>query len=183
MSSLPTLLSLARPGTLIAVPQVPLTSLTTNALTEPRLCENWPLALQLPGVAQDTDPVSAPPPEPGCLVPGTWMAVPQVPLVSVTTNAWSWKDRSVYAPPALQKPAELQDIVKVLENLPWFSAPRPGTGMALPHVPPVSLATHACSLPVGSTDSPPAAQLPAEAHDIEPTSASPCGARPAVPGT
>src|SRR5215469_6717296 len=110
--------------------------------------------------------------------PGTLIAVPQVPLTSVTTNAWSWKDRSVYAPPALQKPAELQDIVKVLENLPWFSAPRPGTGMALPHVPPVSLATHACSLPVGSTDSPPAAQLPAEAHDIEPTSASPCGARP-----
>jgi hypothetical protein len=82
------------PGTLIAVSQVPLTSLTTNTPSGPRLCANGPPALQLPGELQDTDSVSVPPPVPSGAVPGIWMAVPQWPSVSLTTNAWSWKDRS-----------------------------------------------------------------------------------------
>jgi hypothetical protein len=40
--------------------------------------------------------------------PGTSIAVPQVPLTSLTTNAWVAPER-LYVPPALQLPAAAHD--------------------------------------------------------------------------
>jgi len=62
--------------------------LTTNAwnLAEPA----WycPSAEQLLAVAQDTEPTPAFPPALSAAEPGTSIALPQRPLVSVTTNPW-----------------------------------------------------------------------------------------------
>jgi hypothetical protein len=72
------------PGTLMAVCQVPLTWLTTNAWDPP--------ALQLPAEAHDTEVMAA---VPRAAVPGTSMAVCQVPLTWLTTNAWMLWELSV----------------------------------------------------------------------------------------
>jgi hypothetical protein len=49
---------------------------------------NTPPAVQLPAEAHDTDGIEAYPPALRVPEPGTSVALPQVPLVSSTTNAW-----------------------------------------------------------------------------------------------
>ena len=89
------------PGTTCAVPQVPCVSSTTNG--RQRLLEflAFPPALQFPADAHDTEMISNPP---RAVLPGTCCAVPQVPFVSLTTNA-----PAPSAPPALQLPADAHD--------------------------------------------------------------------------
>src|SRR5262252_8350097 len=98
----------------MAVPQVPLTWLTTNTWIWLELSMKPPTALQLPADAHDTEPV--PDPE---AVPGTAMAVPQVPLTWLTTNAAVLRELSRYCPPALQLPAEAHDT-EVMKAVPWL---------------------------------------------------------------
>ena len=54
-----------------------------------------PVALQLPADAHDIESTSASPPTLSAPVPGTSCAVPQVPLVSLTTNACAAKEPSL----------------------------------------------------------------------------------------
>ena len=70
-----------------------------------------PPALQLPAEAHDTDwTVREFPPGLRAAVPGTSMAVCQVPFTSLTTKRHAASDElSVYDPPALQLPAEAHD--------------------------------------------------------------------------
>src|SRR5690242_2725972 len=66
---------------------------------------------------------------------------------------------------------------------PWLRAAVPGSSLAVPQVPFRSPATNACSRPEPSAYPPPAAQLPADAHDTELATAPPPALRAAVPGT
>ena len=61
--------------------------LTTSAWELPVLSVYQPPAPQLPAGAHDTEAISAFPPWLRAAVPGTSSAVPQAPLVSLTTNA------------------------------------------------------------------------------------------------
>src|SRR5690349_8375541 len=73
-------------------------SVTTNAWKDPGLSPYSPPALQLPADAHDTEARSAPPPLLSAAVPGTLMAVPQVPLAWLTTNAWRELGPAEYSP-------------------------------------------------------------------------------------
>jgi hypothetical protein len=75
-------LSAAMPGTMATGPHMPFTSLTTNACCEPTV--KLPPALQLPADAHDSDQIIAP--VPSAAMPGTRVAVPQLPFTSLTTN-------------------------------------------------------------------------------------------------
>src|SRR5215467_8755351 len=66
---------------------------------------------------------------------------------------------------------------------PVFTAAVPGTSIALRHRPPASVTTNAGKWWCNALYCPPAAQLPAAAHDTERTSATPPVFRAAVPGT
>src|SRR6266702_92590 len=79
----PSLFRASRPGTLIAWPQAPLLSLTTNPWNS--LCSYHPPAAQLPGEAHDTDLTSVCWPACGARRPGTLIAWPQAPFLSLTT--------------------------------------------------------------------------------------------------
>lgn len=68
---------------------VPLTWLTVNASVAGVPFVYSPPALQLPADAHDTELTSAYLPALRLAVPGTSFAAPQVPLVSVSTNAWT----------------------------------------------------------------------------------------------
>src|SRR5215471_13578569 len=122
------------------------------------------------------------PPELRAAVPGISLAVCQVPFTSPATNACLFPELSVYHPPAAQLPAEAHDTEYTCAAAPWLRAAVPGTSMAACQVPFTSLATNAWKCPELSMYHPPAAQLPAEAHDTEPTCAPPWP-RAAVPGT
>ncbi len=63
------------------------------------------------------------------------------------------------------------------------TVPKPGTAIAVPHLPFTSLTTNACRARVPFVAYPPAAQLPAEAHDTEWTSAYPPRFSDPKPGT
>src|SRR5215469_3958182 len=74
ISATPPLLRAARPGTCLALPQVPCTSLTTNAvsiLEGPVPFWYHPPALQLPAEAHDTESISPIPPCSRAARPGT----------------------------------------------------------------------------------------------------------------
>src|SRR6266480_2179475 len=119
-------------------------------------------------------------------LPGISSALPQVPLVSLTTNAWVAGVAVVYEPPALQLPADGQDTELTVAYPPPLSVAVPGTSFACPQVPPVSLATKAWNVAMPSTvlDAywPPAAQFPGAPHDIELTLADPPALRAPEPG-
>src|SRR5271170_4704685 len=82
----------AVPGTEIALPQVPFFSLTTSGPKAASVLAlpEYPAAAQLPAEAHETDAKVV---VPKAADPGTWIAVPQEPWFSLTTNAWG-------APPA-----------------------------------------------------------------------------------
>src|SRR4051812_47320363 len=107
---------------------------------------------------------SASPPTFRAAVPGTSTALPQVPFTWFTTNACC-PELSLYQPPALQFPAEAQDIDST-PAFPLFKAAVPGTSTALPQVPFTWFTTNACC-PKPFLYQPPALQLPAEAHDTD----------------
>src|SRR5215472_9060345 len=79
--------------------------------------------------------------------------------------------------------ADAHETDRTAANPRLFSAPRPGTSIALPHTPCRSLTTNAWSLPKPSPYSPPAAQLPADGHDTENVPAAPPLFRAPRPGT
>jgi hypothetical protein len=76
-----------------------------------------------------------------------------------------------------------QDTCSTSASPASVKAKEPGTSIACPHVPLVSLSTNACTSPPLSAKSPPATQFPADAHDTEVTSAPLPAFRAAVPGT
>ena len=86
----PPVLRVAVPGTSMALPQMPFVSLATKAWEWPEPSMYVPPAAQLPAVAHETDCTFAVPPVLRIAVPGTLIALPQVPLVWSMTNAWSW---------------------------------------------------------------------------------------------
>src|SRR5580700_8099197 len=77
----------ALPGTSSAVPQVPPVSSTTNDWVLKLESVYKPPALQLPVPVHEIELIWASPAVLSGPVPGTSAAVPQVPLVSLTTNA------------------------------------------------------------------------------------------------
>ena len=93
------------PGTSSALPHVPAASSTTNAWW-PELSLYVPAAAQLPADAHESEVTEASPPTLSEAVPGTFLALPQVPAVSSTTNAWVRPELSSYDPPAAQLPAD-----------------------------------------------------------------------------
>src|SRR5215472_30784 len=111
------------------------------------LCAYSPPAPQLPADAHDTEAIPAFPPWLRAAVPGTSMALPQVPLTWLTTNAWMRAEVCAYSPPAPQLPADAHDTVVISANPPWLRAAVPGTSMALPQVPLTWLTTNACARP------------------------------------
>src|SRR6516225_3769302 len=121
----------------MAVCQVPLVLVTTNTWKWPALSLYWPSALQFPAERHDTEVTAAPltpapPPWLRAPLPGTSLAVAQVPPVWVTANA-SWRKLAppaVYHPPALQLPADAHDTEVTLAFPPALSAAVPGTSLA-----------------------------------------------------
>ncbi len=91
----PPLLRIAVPGTSMALRQVPFTWLTTNAWPLQELSTYCPPALQLPADAHDTEMTDASPCTLRAAVPGTSMAVRQVPFTWLSTNTWVCPEPSV----------------------------------------------------------------------------------------
>src|SRR5262245_60262389 len=108
--------------------------LARNAWVWPELPAELPAAAQLPAAPQDTEQSSELKVFSGA-VPRICCAVPQVPLVSVATNAASWPMLWPYVPPARQFPAATHDTASTSAVPPWLSAAIPGTTCALPQVP------------------------------------------------
>src|SRR5215471_6099370 len=121
----------------MAVPQMPFTWLTTNTWEPPELSVQNPPALQLPARAHDTELIWAYPPWLRATLPGTSMAVPQVPFTLLTTNACGMPELSSSTPPALHLPGEAHDTERVVVKGKFgLSLAVPGTCSAVPHVPP-----------------------------------------------
>src|SRR5947209_19017034 len=100
-------------------------------------------------------------------MPGTSIAVPQVPFVSSTTNACERPEPpSLYSPPAVQLPSPAHEIELMSPVPPLSRAPIPGIECAVPQAPFVSSTRNPCSSEVPSMYVPPAAQLPVEGHEI-----------------
>src|SRR5690242_2998018 len=77
----------AMPGISRALPQVPFTSDTANALVPRRLVLNWPVTVQLPADLQDTAVIREKPPVPvSAARPGTSRGAPQAEFTSLRTN-------------------------------------------------------------------------------------------------
>src|SRR6516162_3339810 len=134
MKANPPWLRAAVPGTSMAACQAPLTWLTTNAWWPRELSRYCPPALQLPAEPHDTEMMKAFPWRRAAAT-GTLMAVCQVPLTWLTTNAWSWLNPSLYCPPALQLPGVAHDTEAMSAFPPWLRAAVPGTSMAVPQEP------------------------------------------------
>src|SRR5215467_3297479 len=104
--------SAASPGSARATPHLPCDSTATNTF-EPRTPANPraypPTAAQLPAAAHDIAATSAFPCASSASMPGTRCARCQVPRTSSATKATSRAERSSYAPPTTQLPAEAHD--------------------------------------------------------------------------
>src|SRR5689334_8478813 len=166
----------------MALCQMPFTSPATNACSSPEPSVYSPAAPQLPADAHDTESTRAPPPWLRAAVPGTSMAACQMPFTAVATNARP-SPELMELPPAAPLPATAHDTHMTAAAPPWLRAAVPGSSLAVPQVPFRSPATNACSRPEPSAYPPPAAQLPADAHDTELATAPPPALRAAVPGT
>src|SRR5262249_60863134 len=94
-----------------------------------------PPPLQLPGAPPDPEKTAASPAAFKIPDPGTLIALPQVPFVSLTTNTWPRAEPSPYLPTAAQLPAVAHDTEEVLAFPPLFKAPRAGTSIAWPQEP------------------------------------------------
>src|SRR6266702_661955 len=99
-----------------------------------------PPATQFPAGAHDTELTMAYPSLFRASRPGTLIAWPQAPLLSLTTNPWNslWS----YHPPASQLPGDAHDTELTFAVPLMFSAPRPGTSIARPQRPFFSLTTN-----------------------------------------
>src|SRR5438309_676096 len=97
--------------------------------------------------------------------------MPQLPVVSTTTNAYMWKERRAEWPPAVQLPAEAHGTECTPAMPRVLRVDVPGPSIAVPQLPLVSSTTYAwlCSEP--SPYVPIAVQLTAVAHETESTSA------------
>src|SRR5258708_29972723 len=96
------------------------------------------------------------------------MAFPQTPLDSVMTNASkpAWLRKS---PPALQFPSDAQETERIPSLKAAFSDPVSGTCLPGPQLPCTSLTTSPPLRLDWTSEPPPALQLPAEAHDTDPS--------------
>src|SRR6266851_1528696 len=103
------------------------------------------MALQLPAGAHDIALIAASPPWLRAVMPGTSMAVRQIPFTSLTTNGWESDPLPMYHPPALQLPAEAHDTELTPTLSPKLRAAVPGISMASCQVPFTSLTTISCS--------------------------------------
>src|SRR4051812_12939884 len=82
----------AMPSTSIALPQLPFVSLTTKAWMRLSVSVYEPPALQLPGARHEIEFTAARAWVLSVAVRGTSIALPQLPFVSLTTNAWERGD-------------------------------------------------------------------------------------------
>src|SRR5262249_35095569 len=120
------------PGSSAALPQMPFTSLATNACLWPEPSVYDPPALQFRAEAHDTGAPDAFPPGFGAPVRGASAAFPKMLSPCVAPTACWWPEPSVYDPPALQLPARAHDSEATDAFPPRLSVPVPGSLMALP---------------------------------------------------
>src|ERR1700735_37085 len=100
-----------------------------------------PPALHVVGEPHDTEVVPADAPTLRAPVPGTSSAACQMPLLSLTTNAWVKPEPSGYDPPALQASAATHDSELTCASPRLLRGPVPGTSLAMRQIPLVSSTT------------------------------------------
>jgi len=178
------MLSEANPGISRARPQTPFVSFATKLGAPPRApFGNVPPALQFPADAQDIESTPAP----------LWLndggpdsstALPHTPFFWSTTKAPEIvvEYATGKMPPALQLPAEGQEIDVMKPPPPASRRAEPGTSMARPQVPFFSLTTKISELLFFTEYVPAALQLPPDGHDNTYTSVFSLASRRVNPG-
>src|SRR5215469_1911347 len=141
MDAIPPRLRVATPGTLLALPQWPFRSLTTNTSCAPVFTPYDPPAAQLPGEAHDSALIEASE-APRAAKPRIAMARCQRPFRSLTTKALD-VDVPAKSPPATQSLGDAQDTELTAACPDVFNVTMPGTRMASRQWPLCSLTTNA----------------------------------------